>query len=168
MWNRRDISEVTKIKVYWAVVLTTLLYGCATWTTDQQHIKKINQFLRKILCITWQKNKPDTKDLTRASLPSIYTILMQSQLRWNSHVRMKDHHLPKKLLNCLRASAFKKARKSASKTHWRSSWNLSVLPLIAWNIWYKTERSGMKLSNVERKSETCLLLWKSVSNWRVS
>ena len=28
VWNRRSISEVTKVKVYRAVVLTTLLYGC--------------------------------------------------------------------------------------------------------------------------------------------
>ena len=67
-------------------------------------VKKLNDFnltcLRKILNITWQKHIPNTKVLTRASLPNIYTILMQSQLRWVSHViRMKDHHLLKKLLS---------------------------------------------------------------------
>ena len=36
--------EATKIKVYRAVVLTTLLYGCKTWTTYQQHIKKLTHF----------------------------------------------------------------------------------------------------------------------------
>ena len=55
--------------------------------------------------------------------------------------------------NYLRASTLKEARKSASMTHWRSSWNLSVLNLIAWIIWCETETSGMKLSNVEQKSE---------------
>ena len=33
VWNQRGISEATKIKVYRAVVLTTLLYGCEMWTT---------------------------------------------------------------------------------------------------------------------------------------
>ena len=49
--------------------------------------------------------------------------------------------------NWLRESAPKEARKSASKT-----WNLSVLPLVAKNIWHRTETSGVKLSNVEQKS----------------
>ena len=54
--------------------------------------------------------------------------------------------------NYLRASAPKEARKSASKTHWKSPWNLLISPLIAWNIWRRTETSGVKLSNVERMS----------------
>ena len=90
-----------QIKVNRAVVLTTLLYGCETWTTYQRHIK-LNHFhttcLRKILSITGQKHIHDTEVLTLASLPGIYTILMQSQLRWTGHVSIKDCHLSKKLL----------------------------------------------------------------------
>ena len=103
MWNWRGISEATKIKVYRAVILTTILYGWETWTTYQRHIKKLNHFhvtfLRKILGITLQKHIPNTEVLTLASLPSIYTILIQSQLHWDSHVvYINEHHLPKKLL----------------------------------------------------------------------
>ena len=55
--------------------------------------------LRKLLGIKWQDKVPDTEVLTRAGLPSIFTMLMQSQLRWAGHVaRMPDHRLPKKLL----------------------------------------------------------------------
>ena len=101
VWNRRDISETTKIKVYRAVVLTTPLYGCETWTTYQRHIKKLNHFhttcLQKTLGITWQEHILDTEVLTQAFLSSIYTIMMQSQLRWVGHVVcMKDHRLQKK------------------------------------------------------------------------
>ena len=103
VWNRRGISQATKIKLYRAVILTTHLYCCETSTIYQRHIKKLNHFyttnLRKILGFTWQKRIPKTEVLTWAFLPSIYTILMQSQLRWTGHVvRIKDHHLPKKLL----------------------------------------------------------------------
>ena len=105
VWNRRGITTVTKIKikVYRAIVLTTLLYGCETWTVYQRHARKLNHFhttcLRKLLGIKWQDRIPDTEVLTRADLPSIYTILMQSQLRWAGHVaRMSDERLPKKLL----------------------------------------------------------------------
>ena len=84
VWNRRGIWEVAKINVYRAIILTTLVYGSKMWTTYQWHIKKLNHFqmsrLRKILSITQQKHIPNTEILSRASLPSIYTILIQSQL----------------------------------------------------------------------------------------
>ena len=56
------------------------------------------------------------------------------------------------MANYLRASTSKEARKSASKTPWWSPWNLLVPLLIAWNIWRRTETSGVKLSNIEQKS----------------
>ena len=103
VWCRRGITADTKIKVYRAAVLTTLLYGCETWTVYQRHAKKLNHFhttcLRRILGIKWQERIPDTEVLDRAGLPSIHTILKQSQLRWAGHVaRMADHRLPKKLM----------------------------------------------------------------------
>ena len=53
----------------------------------------------KILGVTWQKHILKTKVLTWPSLPSIYTILMQSQLCWADHiVHMKNRRLLKKLL----------------------------------------------------------------------
>ena len=103
VWARRGISTETKIKVYKAVVLTTLLYGSESWTVHKRHAKKLNHFhticLRKLLGIKWQDKIPDTVVLTRANVPSIHTTLMQTQLRWAGHVvRMPDHRLPKKLL----------------------------------------------------------------------
>ena len=88
--------------MYKAVVLTTLLYGCETWTVYSRHSKKLNHFhttrLRKLLGISWQEKVPDTEVLTRAGLPSIQTILMKTQLRWAGHVaRMPDYRIPKKL-----------------------------------------------------------------------
>ena len=38
-WERRGISTITKIKVYNAVVLPTLLYGCESWTVYNRHAK---------------------------------------------------------------------------------------------------------------------------------
>ena len=103
MWDRRGITTETKLKVYKEVVLTTLQYGCDSWTVYQRYARKLNHFhittLRKLLDIKWQDKIPETEVLTRAKLPSIYTILMQTQLRWAGHkFCMPDHPLPKKLL----------------------------------------------------------------------
>ncbi|KAL9961518.1 hypothetical protein ACROYT_G030473 [Oculina patagonica] len=102
VWERRGISLNTKLKVYHAVVLTTLLYGCETWTAYRRHEKLINHFhlrcLRNILHIRWQDKVPDTKVLKHADLPSAITIMRKAQLRWAGHVsRMPDDHIPKQL-----------------------------------------------------------------------
>ena len=43
VWNRRGITLETKIKVYRAAVMTTLLYGSETWTVYRCHAAKLNQ-----------------------------------------------------------------------------------------------------------------------------
>ena len=103
VWFRRGIRSETKVKVYRAAVMTTLLYGCESWTVYSRHARKLNHFhttcLRRILGIKWQDRLPDTEVLEKAGLPSIITILMQIQLRWAGHVaRMPNHRLPKQLL----------------------------------------------------------------------
>ncbi|KAL8613134.1 hypothetical protein ACOMHN_035074 [Nucella lapillus] len=104
VWERRGISLKTKLKVYRAVVLTTLLYGCETWTVYRRHEKQINHFhlrcLRNILHIRWQDKVPDTEVLKQADIPSALTIMRKAQLRWAGHVsRMHDNRIPKQLLS---------------------------------------------------------------------
>ncbi|KAI8491883.1 hypothetical protein Bbelb_302560 [Branchiostoma belcheri] len=72
VWDRRGIKLSTKLKVYQAVVITTLLYA--------YHI-------------------PDTEVLSRANMPSIHTLIEKAQARWAGHVRrMNDSRIPKMLL----------------------------------------------------------------------
>ena len=95
VWDRRGISQETKLKVYMAVVLTVLLYACESWTVYSGHARKLNHFhtkcLRIILSIKWQDMVPDTEVLTRAGTPSIHTLLQTAQA---GHVtRMPDDRL---------------------------------------------------------------------------
>ena len=56
-WECEGLSAQTKLKVYKAVVLSTLLYACETWTVYSSHIKKLNWFhlicLHRLLYIHW-------------------------------------------------------------------------------------------------------------------
>ena len=55
--------------------------------------------LRRILDITWQDKVTNAEVLSRASLPSMYTLLRQRRLRWLGHVRrMEDGRIPKDIL----------------------------------------------------------------------
>ena len=101
IWDRSGIRLDTKLEVYRAVVLPTLLYAYETWTV--YHAKRLNHFhsscLRKLLKIKWQDRIPDTEVLKRAGMQSIHTLLKLAQLRWTGHVtRMPDERLPKKIL----------------------------------------------------------------------
>ena len=103
VWERKGLNIKTKLKVYRAVVLTSLLYACETWTTYARHERILNRFhinsLKKILHVTWEDKIPDTEILDRTGLPSIQTLLRKNKVRWAGHVtRMGDDRIPKKLL----------------------------------------------------------------------
>ena len=90
LWNVHDVSRETKIAVYHAVVLTTLLYGCETWTLYRHSVRKLGQFhlqcLRKIAGIQWQDRIPNTEVLQMCGIPGIEALILKSQLRWVGHI----------------------------------------------------------------------------------
>ena len=101
--DRTGIKLDTKLKVYKAVVLPTLLYACETWGVYQRHAKRLNHFhtscLRKLLKVKWQDRILDTEVLKRAGMKSVHTLLKMTQLRWTGLViRMHEERLPKKIL----------------------------------------------------------------------
>ena len=85
-----DIKTATKIKVYRAIVLTSLLYASETWTTYKKHLKKLEKFnqrcLRKLLNIKWQDYISNLTVLERAGMTSIEAVIVKNQLRWSRHV----------------------------------------------------------------------------------
>ena len=103
VWNNKHLKKSTKIKVYSAVVVTTLLYGSESWVTYRHHLRLLERFhqrcLRTILGIHWSDFVTNVEVLEQAEVLSIEAMLMKSQLRWAGHVsRMEDHRLPKIVL----------------------------------------------------------------------
>ena len=100
VWNNKQLKKSTKISVYRAVVLTTLLYGSESWVTYSHHIRLLERFhqrcLRTILNIHWSDYVTNVEVLEQAEITSIEAMLMKTQLRWAGHVsRMENHRLPK-------------------------------------------------------------------------
>ena len=103
VWTNNKLSEHTKVQVYNACVLSTLLYGSESWTLHSHEEKRLNNFhmrcLRRLLGITWRDKVTNNTVLERAGPQSLLSILKQRRLRWLGHVsRMEDGRIPKDLL----------------------------------------------------------------------
>ena len=103
VWNNSSLTEKTRIHVFQACVLSTLLYCSESWTTYARHEKKLDSFhqrcLRRILHIKWQDKISNTEVLERANMRSICTILCERRLHWLGHVKRMDlGRTPKDLL----------------------------------------------------------------------
>ena len=103
VWGNPTLTMSTKMAVYSACVLSTLLYGSESWTTYARQEDRLQTFhmrcLRFILGIKWEERKTNVEVLDIARLPSMYTQLRQRRMRWLGHVhRMEDGRIPKDLL----------------------------------------------------------------------
>lgn len=80
--------------VYNACVLST----SETWTTYARQKKRLNTYqvrsIRRILGISWQDKVTNVEVLSRAGLPTMYTLLRQRHFR-----RMEDSRIPKDILH---------------------------------------------------------------------
>nr|VZH91193.1 unnamed protein product [Spirometra erinaceieuropaei] len=102
VWNRHGLQLSTKLKIYKAVILPTLLYEAETWTVYTKQARRLNHYhlscLCRILRLNWQDRIPDTEVQERTGILSIFAILRQMLLRWSGHlVRMDDERLLKRL-----------------------------------------------------------------------
>ena len=103
VWEKKHLKIPTKGSVYKACVISTLLFGSESWTTNSTQEQKLQAFhlrrLRRILVLNWQDKVSNNDVLSTAGIPSMYTLLCQRRLRWLGHTRrMTDGRFPKDLL----------------------------------------------------------------------
>ena len=158
VWHERGISIKTKLSVYRAVVLPSLLHGCETWTCYRRHTKKLDQFhlrcLRKILCVSWKDHVPNQEILRRAELTGIEAMLNQAQLRWSGHVtRMDNSRLPKQLFHAelTTGKRHKGGQRKRYKDVLKSTLKACNIPVDEWQAlaqdrpsWRAATRKGTK------------------------
>ena len=100
VWLSQSVRLSTKIEVYRAVAILTLLYDAEIWVVYRKQIRLLERFhqrcLRSILGLKWQDHVSNKEVLKKANLPSIVPILLLVQLRWAGHVtRTEDIRMPK-------------------------------------------------------------------------
>ena len=79
VWNNKSLKNKMKIGVYRAVVLTTLLYGSETWVTCHSHIRLLQCFHQRCLCIIlnihWSDFITNVEVLEQAEISSIEAMI---------------------------------------------------------------------------------------------
>eukprot|EP00106_Octopus_bimaculoides_P016855 XP_014784297.1 PREDICTED: uncharacterized protein LOC106879306 [Octopus bimaculoides] len=81
----KDLTFKTKLMVYQAVAVSTLLYGCETWTVYRKDMKKLERFHQSKLCsvlnINWEDHITNNSVLERSGLLSIEALIIEHRLR---------------------------------------------------------------------------------------
>ena len=109
VWGNDLLSERTKMCIYQACVLSTLLYGSESWTTYAIQKRRLNGFHIPcrpcLLHIKWQDRDTNTEVLERAGSLSMPSLLIQRCLQWLGHAWSLTACLEKSFTeNCGRAS----------------------------------------------------------------
>lgn len=163
----KDLRISTKLMVYQAIVISTLLYGCETWTLYRRDIKKLERFhqqkLRSIMNIKWEEYITNVTVLERAQMTSIEATIFRHQLRWTGHVqRMSDDRLPRQLLYSelstgkrARGAPLKRYKDQLKETMKRTNINLSTWETLAKDrtIWRTTASAGVAQFELDRRRQ---------------
>nr|VZI00899.1 unnamed protein product [Spirometra erinaceieuropaei] len=91
LWNRRDLSIATKIRVYRASVRSVLLYGCECWALRVADERKLEVFDHHCLRIILRVKLTDfvSNEIVRARCDNIARItqaIQERRLKWFGHV----------------------------------------------------------------------------------
>ncbi|BHF75094.1 hypothetical protein SprV_0501818900 [Sparganum proliferum] len=91
LWNRRDLSIATKIRVYRASLRSVLLYGCECWALRVKDERKLEVFDHHCLRIILRVKFTDfvSNETVRARCDNIARItqtIQERRLRWFGHV----------------------------------------------------------------------------------
>ncbi|VDO68801.1 unnamed protein product [Schistosoma margrebowiei] len=93
IWNSKQLSTNTKIRIFNTNVKTVLLYGAETWRTTKAIIQKIQVFinncLRKILQIRWPDTISNNVLWERTKQIPVEEEIRKKRWKWIGHILRK-------------------------------------------------------------------------------
>ena len=98
----RTINLKTKVRIYEAVVITTLLYGSEAWNISVQDEGRLAAFhtrcLRRLLGVNWQDHVTNEELFRRTGTRPLLELLRRKRLTWFGHVcRMDSVNIARRL-----------------------------------------------------------------------
>jgi hypothetical protein len=103
LFRNRSSPFHEKMLWYHTFVLSALLYGCETWTTNAKMFRKLESFnlkcLRQMYGKFWDYNISYASRLKRTGMVTIESIVKQRRLNWLGKMsKMDESRLPKKVM----------------------------------------------------------------------
>lgn len=158
IWMTGDISFKLKCKLYFAIIMTVLLYNGECWTVTKFDLSRLEGFhFRCVRRMTRKVRNPDMDDECKADrathdevfraagLPRIADMLREKRLRWVGHLAREEEDDPaRKML----------LKEMEGKTQWWTQVDVDL----------KTTR-GITVKNVLLKAED-KLKWRKISSSR--
>ena len=124
LWNDRNVTVATKMKVYMACVRPVLVYGCETWPLKAEHLKMLTAFehrcWRRILHIPYTAHITNEVVRERVSVANtIDALIKHKRLTWFGHVARMDMARPPKATLFTPVPAQWKRRPGGQRKNWR-------------------------------------------------
>ena len=121
IFRRHDINMKVKLRILNACILPVLTYGSETWNITDTMEKKLdaceNNWLRRILRISYKEHKTNEEIRQRTRQPLVSTVIRKKRLKWLGHtLRMEDKRLPKRIYNYKPEG---KRRPGRQRTRWK-------------------------------------------------
>ena len=100
IFRSRYLNKSTKLRVFRAMVISTLLYGAETWSVTQKDIRKLTTFqmrcLRDILGLTLWDRRRNTDILEECGETTMREQLRMKRLQWFGHIMRMPTHRPQR------------------------------------------------------------------------
>lgn len=172
LFREKSISIAIKHKVFMAIPISTLLWGCESWTLNEHNKRLLRSFQHKSIRSILNINIYEVQDykITNDSLrqnfcnmPDIIDIIKKRQMNWISAIaKMPTQRLPRKLLASWTKEPRKKGRPQST---YRNSYAECIstllpdlpraLPLTEW-ITIAASQKWTELKNKWFKSTTAM------------
>ena len=99
----RDITLTTKVCLVKAMVFSTVMYGCESWTMKKAECQRINAFelwcLRKLLRVPWTARRSNESVLKEISPEySLERLMLKLKLQYFGHLMRGTDSLEKTLM----------------------------------------------------------------------
>ena len=134
IWRSQQYGLRTKMKIYNACILSTLLYGSECWRMTESDLQKISTFhtknLRRILRIFWPQRISNEDLLQQCGQESMEAILLKRRWKWIGHtLRREPDHISRVALHWTPEGKRKRGR---PKNTWRRTVESEM------NLWNET------------------------------